>query len=208
MISYPFIESFFRNVLSMSKGIQGRFHICPKYGMEINSDQLNEVLEEAVKPVLGKKYPLVLMMPPRSQGKFTEKGGEWERYRAVMFFLTTTYYDGNNQIKNQNKATGTSMHTVPQDWHDMKRCATNFIKVVDQVQKERGLITDTFRLGGNNDQERMIDPVSFIGVDRTSGVRLDFSFSLFNGCELEDYNQSDISSIIIPAADPHPEHKL
>jgi hypothetical protein len=192
----------------MSKGIQGRFHVCPKFGIEINSDQLNEVLDETVKPIPGKKYPLALMMPPRSQGKFTEKGGEWEKYRAIMFFLTTTYYDGNNQIKNQNKATGTSMHTVPHDWHDMKRCATNFIKVTDRIQKERGLIASTFRLGGDRDQERMIDPVSFIGVDRLSGVRLDFSFSLFNGCELEDYNESDISSIIIPAADPHPEHKL
>lgn len=209
MTSYPFIESFFRNVLAMSKGIQGRFHLCPKFGVEINSDQLNEVLEDTVKPVTGKKYPLVLMMPPRSQGRFTEMGGEWEKYRAVLFFLTTTYYDGNNQVKNQNKATGTSMHTVPQDWHDMKRCAINFIKVVDRVQKEKGLIKTTFRMGGTpGDHERMMDPVSFVGADRLSGVRLDFSFSLFTGCELEDYNESDISSIIIPAADPHPEHKL
>jgi hypothetical protein len=207
MISYPFIESFFRTVLALSKGIQGRFHLCPKYGLEINSDQLNEVIEDVVKPATGKKYPLVLMMPPRSQSKFTEKGGEWEKYRAVLFFLTTTYYNG-SQIKNQNQATGTSMHTVPQDWHDMKRCAANFIKVVNRVQKEKELFQSTFRLGGDNNQERMIDPVSFIGVDRASGVRLEFTFSLFSGCELEDYNDSDISSIIIPAEDPHPEHKL
>lgn len=208
MTSYPFIKSFFTNVLAKSKGIQGRFHLCPKYGVEIGSDQLDEVLKDEVRAVVGRKYPLALMVPPRSQGKFTDGGGEWEKYRAVMFFLNTTYYTGNNQVKAPNAATGTSTHTVPQDWHDMKRCAINFLKVLDQVQRQKGLIQSTFRLGGNNEQERMIDPVSFVGPDRASGIRLDFTFSLFTGCDLEDYNPADITLIIIPPADEHPEHKL
>lgn len=209
MTGYPFIEAFFRNVLEKSKGIQGRFHLSPRNGIEINSDQLGEVLQDEVKLIAGRKYPVVLMMPPRSQGRYTDKGGEWEKYRAVLFFLTTTYYTGNNQVKAPNKATGTSTHTVPQDWHDMKRCAVNFLRVIDQVQRDKDLIKSTFRLGGNaQDQERMIDPVSFVGTDRASGVRLDFSFSLFTGCDMEDYNPADIDSITVPAADPHPEHKL
>jgi hypothetical protein len=208
MISYPFIEALFRNVLEKSKGIQGRFHNCPKMGIEINADQLREVLEEMVRPITGKKYPLALMMPPRSQGKYTERGGEWEKYQITMFFLTTTYYDGNNQVKSPNKATGTSTHTIPQDWHDMKRCAMNFIRVLDRLQREKDLVKDRFRLGGDADQGRLIDPISMIGVDRTSGVRLYFTCSLYNGCEMEDYDESAINSIIIPDADPHPEHKL
>ncbi|MVT11370.1 hypothetical protein [Chitinophaga tropicalis] len=208
MTSYPFIEAFFRNVLEKSKGIQGRFHLCPRYGLEINSDQLEEVLKDDVRPDTGRKYPLVLMMPPRSQGRFTAPEGEWEKYRCVLFFLTPTYYTGNNQVKVPNKTTGTSTHTVPQDWHDMKRCAVSFLRVLDKVQIQKDLVQSTFRLGGSQDQERMIDPVSFIGSERISGIRLDFTFSLFVGCELEDYNQEDINSITIPEADPHPEHKL
>jgi len=208
MISYPFIEALFRNVLEKSKGIEGRFHTCPKMGIEINTDQLREVLDDTVKPIPGKKYPLVLMMPPRSQGKYTEKGGEWEKYQITLFFLTTTYYNGNNQVKNPNAGTGTSTHTIPQDWHDMKRCAMNFIRVLNTVQKTKGLVSNMFRIGGDADQGRMIDPISLIGVDRASGVRLYFTCSLYNGCDMEDYDESEINSITIPDADPHPEHKL
>ncbi len=205
MIGYPFIQQLFGNVLKKSKGIQGRFHFCPKHGVEINSDQLGEVLKEAGSPVQGRKYPLVLMMPPRSQGHFTNPEGNWEKYRGVLFFLNTTYYTGNNQVNAPNAATGTSMHTVPQDWHDMKRCGENFLRVLDKLQKDKDLVQSTFRLGS---EEKMFDPVSFVGTDRASGVRLDFTFSLFSGCNLEDYNPDDIDSITIPVADPHPEHKL
>lgn len=207
MTSYPFIESFFRNVLSASNGIQGRFHMCPKYGVEINSDQLGEVLEDVVKSHGNKKYPIAIMTPPRSQGRFTE-GQEWEKYRGVIFFLTTTYYDGNNQIKAPNKATGTSTHTITEDWHDMKRCAISFIRVLNRVQKEKDMVRNLFRLGSAGDQQCMIDPVSNIGIDRLSGVRLDFTFSLFTGCEMEDYMEENINSITIPVADPHPEHNM
>ncbi|WPV66292.1 hypothetical protein [Chitinophaga sp. LS1] len=208
MTSYPFIEAFFKSVLEQSKGVQGRFHLCPRFGLEINSDQLEGVINDDIKPVAGQKYPLAIMMPPRSQGCFDGKMGEWERYRAVMFFLNTTYYTGNNQIKAPNPNTRTSTHTITQDWHDMKRCAVNFLRVVDQLQRDRGLTNSIFRLPGGSQYDKMIDPVSLIGTDRVSGVRLDFQFSLMVGCEIEDYNIEDISLITVPVADPHPEHKL
>jgi hypothetical protein len=209
MTGYPFIEQFFRNVLSKSKGIEGRFHLCPKHGLEINNDQLGEVLKDEVAPLYGGRYPVVIMMPPRSQGCYTNPAGNWEKYRCVLFFLKTTYYNSSNQVQTPNPSTGTSMHTVPHDWHDMKRCAISFLQVIEMVQKDKQLANSLFRIGGGRqDDERMIDPVSFVGADRLSGVRLDFSFSLFVGCNLEDYNLADINSIIVPAADPHPEHKM
>jgi hypothetical protein len=203
MISYPFIQDLFKNILSKSKGIEGRFYIASKGGNEINSDLLQQVLTD---DVLVKKYPLSLLMPPRSQGNYTDRAGEWEKYHFTMFFLKTTYYDSNNQISNINPNTQTSMHTIAQDWHDMKRCAVNFIRVLDKVQKSLGLITTSFRLPADS---KAITPVSLVGIDRVSGVRLDFNASLFIGCDIgEDYTDSDISSITLPEGDSHPEHKM
>jgi hypothetical protein len=85
----------------------------------------------------------------------------------------------------------------------MKRCGVSFLQVLDKVQRAKNLINDQFRLGQDS---KVFDPVSNIGADRASGVRLTFTVSLFLGCELEDYNEADISSITIPAADSHPEH--
>jgi hypothetical protein len=205
MIGYAYIEDLFKSVLAKSKAIGGRFHICPRYGVEVNSDQLEEVIKESFRPDAGVKYPLVLMMPPRSTGDFTD-ANSWEEYRIVLFFLTTTYVTSLNQVKTPNRATGTSQHTVPQDWHDMKRCAINFIRILDRVQREALLHVSTFRLTGPN--TKVIDPVSFVGADQISGVRLDFHCSLFTGCEIEDYDESQIESITVPVGDGHPEHKL
>lgn len=205
MISYPFIQDLFKNILTYSKGIQGRFYVCPKYGHEINSDNLNEVIKDVVKATDKPKYPLALLMPPVSWGDFTQNTGEWETYKLIMFFLKTTYYDSNNQIQTINVNTQTSMHTVPQDWHDMKRCAVNFVRALNKVTRDRGLIQNKFRIV---QKDRNINPVSFIGTDRVAGVRLDFNVEMFLGCEVEDYNEGDIPNITIPVDDSHPEHKL
>lgn len=207
MISYPFISELFTNVLLKSKAIEGRFYMCPKWGSEINSDELGQVIKDLViPPGTVKRYPLALMMPPASNAKYVDKNGEWESYRAKMFFLTTTYYTGTNQPKSPNPNTKTSTHTIIQDWHDMKRPAQNFIRVLDMVQRSNSLIRDKFRLDQHRD--RMISPVTMVGDDRASGVMLDFLFSVFIGCEIEDYDEADISSIEIPEADSHPEHQL
>lgn len=207
MISYPYIQDLFTNVLAKSRAIKGRLFLCPKLGTEMNSDELGQVIQDLVVPArLEKKYPLSLLMPPTSFGKYTEKGGEWEKYRILMFFLNTSYYSGTNQTMVPNTNTKTSMHTVPQDWHDMKRCATNFITVLDRFTRRENLITKTFRL--EQEREKIITPVSEIGKDRCSGVRLEFMASLFMGCEIEDYDETEICSIKVPELDSHPEHQL
>lgn len=204
MRSYQYLQDLFTNVFRYSIGIGGRFHVSAKGGLEINADQLGEVIKDLVFPPSPKKYPLVMMMPPRAIGNYTDKSGEWVKYQVVMFFLTTTHY-ANNQLKAPNPNTQTSTHTVLQDWHDMNRCAVNFLRVLERIQKSKNLINDQFRLV---QVDKVINPVSFIGVDRVSGVRLDFSCSLFIGCTLEDYNETDLNSITIPVEDSHPEHKL
>lgn len=207
MISHPFISELFKNVLSKSRGIDGRFFVCPSMGTEINSDELGQVIEDSFKgSKLERKYPLSLMMPPVSYGFYTHKNGEWEKYRAILFFLNSTYNSGTNQVANINPSTKTSMHSIPQDWHDMKRCAVNFVTVIDKVSRTKGLIKTHFRL--DQEKERVITPVSMIGADKASGVRLDMWFSGLIGCNLEDYDEDEIASIVIPEDDSHPEHVL
>lgn len=207
MISYPFIQELFTNVLAKSRAIRGRLFLCPKMGTEINSDELGAIIADLVVPDrLEKKYPLALLMPPVSFGQYTAKNGEWEKYRFTMCFLNTSYYSGTNQTMTPNTSTKTSMHTIPQDWHDMKRVAGAFIYVLNKFSKDQGLINTSFRL--DQERDKIITPISEIGFDRVSGVRLEFMGSVFIGCELEDYDAVEISSIEIPAGDSHPEHQL
>lgn len=203
MRSYPFLQELFGSVLQKSKAIGGRFHVSTKGGLEINSDQLGEVLQDLVAPAVTQKYPLAIMMPPRAMSGYTDRKGEWERYRVTIFFFTGSYYNGANQIKSVNQNTQTSTHTILQDWHDMKRAAVDFLRVLSRVERDKGLVNSQFRLG---QADKIIDPISTIGVDRVSGVRLDFSVSMFLGCDLEDYLDGDIAGITIPEEDSHPAH--
>lgn len=213
MRSYPFIDELFRNVLEKSTAIAGRSFICPKQGTEINSDELGQVIQDLVDPLrLTKKYPLAIWMPPTAYGQYRVQNnrlpaGEWERYVITGFFLTPAHYTaGDNKTLNPNKSTRTSTHTVMQTWHDMKRCAQNFITVLDKFTRSEGLVANSFRL--DHQRDKIISPVSGIGVDNASGVRLDFGFELMIGCELEDYSENDIAGITVPVADSHPEHQL
>lgn len=206
MRSYPFIQNLFGGVLAKSKAIQGRFYICPRMGQELNSDELEKLITDSVIPErVAKKAPLSLLMPPVSYGTYTDKNGEWDEYRFIMFFLNTSFYTATNQTKNPNQNTRTSTHSIVEDWHDMKRVAVSFINVLDRVQRTLGLINKSFRL--DTQRDRIITPVSLIGTDRYSGVRLDFAGSIFIGCGIEDYTEEDIGAITINQDDTHPEHQ-
>lgn len=206
MRSYPFINELFKNILAKSQAIGGRFYICPQQGTEINTDDLKQVIQDLVKNERGKKYPLALLMPPVSYGTFTDKKGEWELYQFTMFFLTTTYASSTNGTLNINPNTRTSTHTIPETWHDMHRCSLNFIRVIDRLQRTKFLINSSFRL--NQERDEMHRPITLIGNDGASGVRLDFRASLFVGCDLEDYDVDELDDIEIPDEDTHPVHAL
>lgn len=209
MIGLPFITELFKNVLQVSRGIQGRFFYCPKMGAEINSADFDQVLQDEFSRSEAKKYPAVFMMPPVSSAKFVDPKGDWEYYNIKLFFLTTTYADGYGDTKDPNESTGTSTHTPMSDQHDMGRCARNFLQALNQVTRSKvnNLAQNKFRLGSTDDTKR-ITPISFIGVSVLSGVVVDFAISVFNGCQLEDYADQDLGDIVIPESDPHPEHNL
>ena len=179
MNGYTFIGNLFKSVLFDSPIIQGRFNIAYRYGaQEINSDILGEVLTDLGE---AKVYPLCVMAPPHSTVEISGKAGEWERLRIIMFFVDTTFYT-NRTVKSSNPKTKTSTQSVPQEWQNMKIAAVNFVRALSILQ--RSTINSLFRIPNN---QTLIVPISSIGTDRVSGVRLAFDFDLYIGCDIPDY---------------------
>lgn len=192
MTGYPYIHDLFTAILNESTAIKGRFYMGNRYGLqEINYDQLGELIDAIPQT---NKYPLAMLAPPHSYARMSGRTTGWEEYRIIMYFMKQTWKD---EINNRTK---TSMHSVPDDWHDMKRCAVNFMKVL--IEKQRTAFPSYFQLPPN---QVLYAPVSHIGIDRASGIRVDFDFKLFMGCTLEDY--SEYPTINIPL-DSHPEHAM
>lgn len=199
MTSYQYIVDLFTGILSHSKAIEGRFHVGYRYGLqEINYDQLGEVLGSQN---FQKKYPLVLMAPPTGQFRIGGNRNEWRTYRIILYFCKTSFYGEGAEI---SPLTRTSDHAVHDDWHDMDRCAINFLRVL-RSQQEMTALSGNFRYNLPTN-EILTTPFSVLGADRISGVHANFDFQVFNGCELQDYEEYPDQINI--SADPHPEHKL
>lgn len=197
MNSYNYIESFFKAILLQSKTIQGRFFVLPQNGVELNTDELKQVMQNANGET---KFPICVMMPPRSEGVFG-KMDEWENYKIDLFFLNTTFYNGVNEVSDPNPYTGTSMRPVTQEWEDMKQAATDFMRVLQLVQKGNNdqsvnMLNNLFRLGQGS---KYIDPVSFVSDHRLSGVRLRFEAAIYTTCAIEDYVTGGV--VVLPPSD-------
>jgi len=206
MLNYLFLQELFKNILQYSKTIRGRFIVAPRYGGEINTDNLEQIIGELATDKVIKEYPLALLLPPKTDIEYIREGS-WENYQIILFFLTPTYYTSATKVhhtKWPNKSTGTSRHSIIMDWYDMKRAALDFLRVLDRLST----ITTEQPMYRLVKGPIYIDPVSLQGVDRVSGVRLQFNMQIWTGCELEDYNEVDITRITIPKNIKHPIHEL
>lgn len=202
MTGYPYIIDLFTAVLSSSKAIGGRFHVSNLYGaQEINSDNLGNIVDGIPAAIDKKKYPLSMIAPPHSYFKPSDQKGEWERFNIVQFFVTSTFYNEKG-IVNQNLKTATSNHKVEWDWHDMKRVAFNFMRALHNLQ--RTTRPSLFRLPSTN--SILCIPVSNVGVDRVSGVRIHYDIEIFVGCEKEDYEEYPVNLTV--NLDSHAEHNI
>ncbi|KAA5532662.1 hypothetical protein F0919_17935 [Taibaiella lutea] len=199
MLSYPYIESLFQSVLNQSKAIKGHFHICPQFGHELNTDNLEEVLKFSFgDQYKEKQYPLALMMPPQSSGDYMEDYFK-DEYEVTMMFLNASFQLPGNQIASLNPNTNTSQHRLLFDWHDMKRCAVMFIKTLQKV------FNSTFHIKQNSNP--LIEPVTMIGNDGVSGVILYFTLVLNESCTEDDYPSDFETTFQLPeSVDSHPEH--
>lgn len=190
MTNYVYICSLFKGILEQSKAIQGRFYVGHRYGLQdINYDTLGQAITELPS---DKKWPLAMIAPPHSMGDI--KG--WEEFRIISFFMKQS------EIEDLNADTMMAQHSVLEDWHDMKRVALNFLNALWSVQdamKPTHFIVPKHKY--------LVIPLSLVGADKISGVRLDFDFKLWTGCSMEDY-QDDYPKILNIELDGHPEHNL
>lgn len=198
-MNYSFIEELFRSILQGSKTMEGRMIIAPRFGIEINSDDLHQVIKDQLERV-PKKYPMALLMPP--PGRPGQKGGMI--YRIIMFFLKTTYYDPSEvQDVFLNLNTQTSTHTVQSDWDEMSIAANAFSDTLEKVARRHQLSKPEFSFHILPNQT-FVTPVSFMGNDRLSGVRLEFPLWLSAPCvEVQEYEDDFVTEFQVPEAQMH-----
>lgn len=203
MLSYPFLQETFTAILKESKVIQGRMMIAPYFGYDLNSAITSDMIE-SMDPERKAKFPLCIMMPPKSTANYDSDRDFKDRYNIGLLFLTGTYQTGSGDVKTPNpQMPNKSNHTIVQDWHDMKRCAKSFMQVLRQLIIDKGLNN---KLSICSSPTPAIVPVSTVGNDRLSGVYLTFDATLWSGCELEDYAEGYMDRIVLPTTDSHPEH--
>lgn len=196
MTPFTYIEALFKRILTVSNTIKGNFFVLPGHGQEVNTDNLEQVLQDLIEqPKIT--YPIAAMMPPTIIPKYSKQA---EKYKIELLFLTTTYYDGINQIKTPNKNTNTSNHRIIEDWDDMLRPAQDFHKVLSDLIAAN---QPTIKMGLDTTKEPFIDPISIAGNKKLSGVKLVFHVILFNNCDITDYTAENIAAIAIPSENVH-----
>ncbi len=183
------LYDLFEQIISKSKTIK-RFVMAPGYGNDLNKNNLGEILTYIIGGIKdGAKYPLCIMMPPVELIESYDKG--WSKFKCRVFFLDTQNNDANG-IANVNKFNNLSKKTIKHIWKDMRGCGIDFRKVFQ-------LVTERNMRSGIRDGQSIdvIDRVSNVANDKVAGIGISFDVELFIGCEVMDYNDSDIDSIII-----------
>lgn len=212
MIGIPYIKSLFQAILNQSKVINGRFHICPYWGAELNKGNIAEIVEY-VKPYLNttQKYPAALLMPIKTVGSFQYSGDNVSGASAyagkeiTMVFITNAYVTGQNQNSTPSPVTGKATHTIPDTWHDMERCAVDFLQVLYNVIQNTPELTSTVYIKEGLPQE--ILEVTNKADDQVTGVMLRFYLGWNSGCSIEDYEADYLETIVVPTVeDTHPLH--
>jgi hypothetical protein len=212
MIGYPYIKQLFQAVIDSSKVLQGRFYVCPNWGSELANPNIEDALYIGQKPSYD-KYPGAFLMPPPKQGNFQFTGqnngtgtGLYDIYLIKILFLAGATNAGTNtpiQPNQLNKST----HTIFDTWHDMDRCAQNFLSVLTTLLYEQ--LKGSVILWDQNDAIPRISLATNIGNDGVSGVMMTFKLGIYSGCTIEDYPADYQTSIVLPPlSDIHPIHSL
>lgn len=182
-------EGLFHQVVKRSAVFNGRYGVLKKGG-DLN---LNNVLSGIELPAPGDTYPGVFCLPPQSTINGTLQNGDWECFYFRLFFLCTTGYTGDNQIKEPDPSTNTSLHTVAMDWSDMKGLALGFMNALEKLQKNPALRSE-FRLGQKEPWK--IFRLSNLQNANVSGVMLQFEGQINVPCEFTDINIDGINTLL------------
>lgn len=179
-------DGLFHNIVKQSAVFNGRYGVLPNGGADLN---LNNTLSTIEFPKA--KYPGVFCLPPISDLPATVQQAPWECFYFRLFFLCTTGYTGDNQIKSPDPLTNTSLHTVPMDWNDMKNLALSFMNALEKVQKN---IIREFRLKQKG--EWRIVRLTKLQNDNLSGVVIQFQAEIAAPCVFTDINIDAINTTL------------
>ncbi len=205
MLSYPYILSVYRAILAQSKAIQGRVYMAPFFATELNIANLGQAVNDSLTGAFKKAYPLSIVLPPITEGDNTSLAGAWDEYTVHQLFLKRGYSTSQGDIQELDMLTNTSQHTIVEDWHDMRRVAVAFLRILAGLTPDNALARN-IRLSQRVKQR--IVPVTGMGNDMLNGVLVTYQLNIFDNCVTADYEPGAAALISLPVGDQHPEHKL
>lgn len=189
-------------ILSKSKVIQGRFHVAPGEGSELNTNAVDELVTDMLGSITppGRKYPLSLMLPPVEVLDQAKEG--WSRFKVRMFFLTSkSSLDGT--LKNINTNSNTSGHTTMMDWKDMRECSQYFVKAFEYTLRKHGALD---KIRPVDSEPIFVERYTKLGNDKANGVSISMAIDIYMPCDVEDYTNSDLDGLTLNLGNIHPLH--
>lgn len=186
-------DGLFHNVVKKSTIMNGRY-VALSDGKDLNTNNVITHLEQ-----VKSKYPIVVCTIPFSI--IQVKG--WEDFFFKMYFLCTSGYTGDNQFKNRDHLTNTSMHKTTFDVSDMKTVALSFMSVLEQIEMQ----TKGNLLRFKDKQPYKIERIINITGDKVSGVSLSFMMQAAVECLYNDVNVNDTTLAELFTSPLHESHK-
>jgi hypothetical protein len=198
-----FLYQIIKAILVQSKVMQGRFIVAEGYGNDLNANNFNDLVKDALdnyKPI-NRKYPVSVLMPPVEIVDSYEDG--WARFKLDQFFLCTTGYTGTSELKGINMSSNTATHPIQFDWKDMREVAGDFRKMFNKTIRNAGY---QVKINSATNAKDYIRRVSNMGNDKLSGVVVSYELNIAMPCELNDY-EPNVNITLPSITDIHPLHQ-
>ncbi len=196
------VYQLFKNILSASTVIEGRFVILNRIAADMNSSNFGEdVLDALGGLTVKKKYPAVVMMAPYETS--LNDGKRTSSMKFEMYFLTKDGVTGDGNVKNRDVETNRTTHTKEEDWKDMREVAGNFRIKLREIVGKPPVCNQVREVKDSRDEYSRI---TYKMNDNVNGVKLCFELQLVDDCTpLADYDED--AEIVVPDLSPHPLHK-
>lgn len=203
-------QGLFKEILNKSTVMQGRYHVSPNHGNDLNTNNLETFIKDPANGLtdVNEKYPLCVCVTPRSR-YVSMPGGRWEEFIFNLYFVCATFRTGDNKIKSRDAGTNTSAHPVWYDWQDMKAAAANFIEALKVTLKKDievdGSLIPLRTMVQLDSGGVIFNRLTKFNNDQLSGVSLTFLIYLEAfSCEVADYvalEDIKLPPLIIHSAD-------
>ena len=122
-------KSIFKGLAEASPTLQGRYHVSPNYGYDLNTNNLQKFIKDPLYGLsaVNQKYPICVCMTPKSRPTRIN-GMRWEKIFFSLYFLRKSFITGDNQIDTPDDFVNTqSQLLIEQDWSEMKNVAVTFL---------------------------------------------------------------------------------